>query len=173
VRQYWRDWRSGNERLGRMIRVLAISWFNALQRRRGGRSYPHWPSMTLTSTPSERLNLVPGELVQVKSLDEIARTLDVNQKNRGLFFDVEMIPYCGRTFRVRQRVERIINERTGAMVTFPNDCVILEDVWCRSEFSRKRLFCPRSIYSYWREIWLRRVPAPAEQPAPVPSRVLA
>jgi hypothetical protein len=26
------------------------------------------------------------------------------------------------------------------------------------------MFCPRAIYSYWREIWLERIPAPTVVP---------
>ena len=170
-RQYWRDWRSGNVGLLRLLRVLAISWFNALQRWRGGVTYPRWPETTLTKTPSEHLGLNAGELVQVKSFAEITRTLDARRKNRGLWFDSEMVPFCGGTYRVRQRVEQIINERTGEMMRLPNDCVILENVWCRADFSDRRLLCPRSIYPYWREIWLRRVPAQGTSTAPAAERV--
>jgi hypothetical protein len=35
--------------------------------------------------------------------------------------------------------------------------VILEGVWCRSRYSNHRMFCPRSIYSWWREEWLERI----------------
>jgi hypothetical protein len=118
-----------------------------------------WPHVrgTLHSTPAERLDLRPGELVQVKSREEILATLDTSNRNRGLLFDVEMLPFCGGTYRVLQRVERIVNERTGRMMHLKNDCIILEGVACRGCLSRHRMFCPRSIYSYWREIWLRRV----------------
>lgn len=117
--------------------------------------YPHIRG-TLSKTPSTVLNLQPGEFVHVKTLEEIVATLDVNNRNRGLLFDVEMVPYCGGTYRVLRRVERILNEKTGRIVTLPNSCVILEDVVCRGCVSRHRLFCPRSIYSYWRDIWLER-----------------
>ena len=43
------------------------------------------------------------------------------------------------------------------MTTIRGDCVILDGVTCNSRFKDMRLFCPRSIYPYWREIWLRRV----------------
>ena len=72
-------------------------------------------------------------------------------------FDVEMAPYCGRRFRVRKRVERIIDEPSGRMMELPGDCIILDGVVCDSRFSAKRVGCPRAIPSYWREIWLRRV----------------
>ncbi len=167
LRQYWRDWRSRNMRLGPMLRVFAIALRNTIQRWRGGGRYPGFADSTLTKTPSEHLGLMPGELVQVKPLAEIVKTLDTRRRNRGLWFDTEMIPFCGGTYRVRGRVEQIINERTGEMMRLPNDCVILENVWCKAEYSDRRLFCPRSIYPYWREIWLRRVPAAT--PAPVTS----
>ena len=69
-----------------------------------------------------------------------------------------MVPYCGRTYRVEDRVERIIDEQTGKMLRFSNDCIRLEGVVCQGHWSRSRLFCPRAITSYWRELWLERVP---------------
>jgi hypothetical protein len=114
-----------------------------------------------SKTPSVVLDLQPGEYVRVKSMEEITATLDVNNKNRGLMFDVEMVPYCGGTYRVLSRVQRIVNEKTGRMMTLPNACVILDGVVCTGCISSHRLFCPRSIYSYWHEIWLERAESPA------------
>jgi hypothetical protein len=118
--------------------------------------YPHIRGK-MKKTPSAVLNLQPGDVVQVKSKQQILETLDANNKNRGLLFDVEMLPYCGKSFRVLRRVERIVNEKTGRMIRMPNDCLILEGVTCGGCLSSNRLFCPRSIYPYWREIWLKRV----------------
>jgi hypothetical protein len=39
---------------------------------------------------------------------------------------------------------------------------VLEQVWCSGELSKYRLFCPRAIYPYWREIWLERVAPPVQ-----------
>ena len=113
---------------------------------------------TLDKTPAVLLDLQPGEIVQVKSKAEILTTLDKNNKNRGLLFDVEMLPFCGGRYRVVQRVEKILDERSGRMMKLPNPCVILEGAVCGGCLSSRRLFCPRSIYPYWHEIWLRRVP---------------
>ena len=157
IRQYVRDLTSGNVRLGEFIGVMAIAVFNAIQRYRGGRSYPFVPTPTLKKTPTDVLNLMPGELVRVKSKEEIIATLNTNGKNRGLWFDVEMIRYCGGQFRVLRRVDQIIDEKTGKMLRLPNDCVVLDGVICRASLSRERLFCPRGITPYWREIWLARV----------------
>ena len=72
-------------------------------------------------------------------------------------FDPEMVPYCGGTYRVLKRVTRIIDEMTGRMATLSNACIVLQGVVCRGRYSQCRLFCPRSIYPYWREIWLERI----------------
>jgi hypothetical protein len=111
----------------------------------------------LDKTPRETLDLRPGELVQVKSYEEILETLSKKNRNRGMWFGPEMVPYCGSVRRVRARVERIINERTGKLMTLPGECLILEGVICRAQYSERRLFCPRNIFPYWREIWLKRV----------------
>lgn len=108
-------------------------------------------------TPNTVLDLQPGEWVRIKSYEDILATIDTNNRNRGLFFDAEMVPYCGQEFRVRARVTRFIGEGTGTMVTLKTPAVILENVWCRSRYSDRRMNCPRSIYSWWREEWLERV----------------
>jgi hypothetical protein len=172
IRQYLRDVWSGNVGVldllkvalfrifQKTIRITAyraqIRAYNCIQSWRGGTPYPyHWG--TLDKTPHQTLGLQPGDLVQVKSHEEILATLSTKNKNLGLRFDAEMVPYCGSVRRVRARVERIIDERTGKMLTFPRDCLILDGVICRGQYSERRLYCPRSIYPYWREIWLKRV----------------
>src|SRR4029077_667819 len=108
-------------------------------------------------TPSVGLDLQPGELVRVKSHQEILRTLTAGSKNRGMSWDAEMVPYCGGTYRVLKRVTRILDEKTGKMQDMKNPCIILDTVVCQARYSGCRMFCPRSIYPYWREIWLERV----------------
>ena len=168
ARQYLRDVRTGNARAGKAVFLLARAMVNAIQRKRGGRQFPSGRPPTRTKTPHEVLDLQPGELVQVRTLEEITDTLDVGEKNRGLRFDVEMIRWCGGTFRVQSRVERIINEQTGRMMKMPTPSIILEGVACAAECSRGRLMCPRALPHFWREIWLRRVPKEATR-TPVPD----
>jgi hypothetical protein len=149
-------------RLGRGFR-LKVNAYNAVARLFGEPAWPYTWAPPRERTPSEMLNLQPGELVAVKSHEEILATLSRN-RNRGIGFAAEMVRYCGGVYRVRARVEKILDEKTGRMMQLKNDCIILEDVICRSECSSGRLFCPRSIFPFWREIWLRRVggtrPAP-------------
>ena len=100
------------------------------------------------------LNLQPGELVEVKSRDEIFQTLDLEDRTRGLRYDGEMLKYSGRRGRVLRRVEKIIDEKTGKMLTIKADCIIIDGFVCTGDYHRS---CPRAVYPYWREAWLKRV----------------
>jgi hypothetical protein len=136
----------------RMLQASLVGFFNEIQKRRHKSHYP-FIFGTSTNTTSDPLNLQPGDLVEVRSKEEIMATLDKGQKNRGLWFDSEMLPYCGGIYRVLRRVHRIIDETSGKMVTMKHPCIVLEGVVCKSEFHR---LCPRAIYPYWRESWLKR-----------------
>jgi hypothetical protein len=170
-RQYYRDVCWGNAGIFDLVRAVflwafnrtikivgysALLWsYERFQRMRGGVPYPfRWGN--LKKTPSEELNLRVGELVQVKSYQEILTTLDQRNRNRGLSFDPEMAPFCGGKYRVLDRVDHIVNEKTGEMSKLPGVCIMMEGVKCRAWYSDRRVACPRSIYSYWREIWLKR-----------------
>jgi hypothetical protein len=157
-RFYLKDRSSGNVKLREFVRFGALAMLNAFLLRWWGRRYPHLCGVAGEKTPTVNLNLQAGELVQVRSKDAIMRTLGSNLRNRGLSFDVEMAPYCENgDFRVLRRVDRIINEKTGLMMTLPNPCIVLDGLVCSGNYSMNRMFCPRSVYPYFREIWLKRV----------------
>lgn len=180
VRQYFEDYTSGNVTLVKFFRGFSYAAYyslcHATRKRRGGFSllriydlfqsatggvpYPRWTGLIPSGqpTPIQTLDLQAGELVRVKSYREILETLDSQNKNRGLYFDAEMVPYCGGTYQVRRRVNVFIDESTGVPVTMKTPAIILENVWCQARYSDCRMFCPRSIYSWWREIWLERLP---------------
>jgi hypothetical protein len=69
-----------------------------------------------------------------------------------------MLKYCGRRAKVLRRVERIIDEKTGRMLRIKRATVILDGVICTGDYHR---CCPRAVYPYWREAWLKRVGDPA------------
>ena len=75
-----------------------------------------------------------------------------------------MVPYCGGTYQVLKRVNKILDERTGKMREMKGPCIVLDSVVCQSRYSGCRMFCPRAIYPYWREIWLERVAPPVGAP---------
>ena len=156
-RQYLMDLISGNVGFMRWVRYIALAGFNALVRLRWpSRQVPAVVGRAVGKTPTETLDIKPGEWVRVRSPAEIMETLSAGQKNRGLWFDVEMLPFCEKRFQVLHRVEKIVDEKTGKLITLPGGCLILDGVTCSGNYSHDRLFCPRAIYPYWREIWLRR-----------------
>lgn len=106
------------------------------------------------TTPMESLNLQPGELVQIKSLESIVETLDEVAHNRGLYFTPDMRLLCGRQQRVERRLDKIIMDGTGEMRRLRNT-VYLEGSHCGCSHAAFG-GCPRGEFSYWREIWLRR-----------------
>ena len=103
----------------------------------------------------ERLNLRPGEWIEVRSQDEILSTLDEHAKHRGLRFVPEMFDFCGRKFRVLKRVEKICIENTPDVRSI-KDTVLLENGICQGG----GIGCDRACFHFWREIWLRRVTGP-------------
>lgn len=155
--QYWRELTNGNFRLLRLIFVSLRGFPMEIARRVGLLRPLPLKGPGSQSAAMGRLDLQPGDLVQVRSPAEIAATLDESGHSLGLSFDREMLPYCGRTFRVRDRVQRIIDDKTGRMLKISKDCVILHGAVCSGERSPGTWFCPRQIFPYWREAWLRRV----------------
>jgi hypothetical protein len=165
--QYGRDVRSGNVGVLAVLRALLAGLFNRLQslsirvlpRRLWYREGLRWGFVkgTLTKTPTGNTDLRPGELVRIKSKAQIMRTLNKDRLNRGLGFEEEMARHCGREARVLRRVDRCIEETTGRMLHMKNPCIVLHDTVCEGAYNAN---CPRSIYSFWREIWLERVEEP-------------
>jgi hypothetical protein len=151
-RQYFRDIRDGNFNFGQVLKYVYIYFFNRVQYKRGKPEYGQALGDT-DKTPAISLNLQPGELVEVRSREEIIQTIDRRGTNRGLGIDQEMLQYCGKRFRVLTRVNRIILEATGKMREIQNT-VALTDVICTGLCRRG---CTRNSYPMWREAWLKRV----------------
>jgi hypothetical protein len=162
--QYARDVRSGNAGIAAVLRAVFVGLFNRFQdvsmrvlpQRLWIRGGLRWGFVkgTLTKTPTGSTDLHPGELVRIKPKAEIMATLTKDLRNRGLGFEEEMARHCGREARVLRRVDRCIEEGTGRLLRMKNPCIVLEDTVCEGAYHAN---CPRSIYAFWREIWLERV----------------
>lgn len=161
LRQYLFDVASGNHSASTVLRVMMRTAFNRYQRwtaRRlpavlrinGGRQLNYVEGCG-TSTPRETLDLGVGDRARIRPLDAIVPTLNARNMNRGLKFDAEMASWCGTSSTVVDRVERLVDDRTGEMIEINSDCVILNGVMCTGH---NRRLCSRGAYDYWREIWL-------------------
>jgi len=175
IRQYIEDYRSGNVPLKMLFNGFVFGSFTTVMNsgfkvgrplrwfydafefiwgpypRRQGKLLPGEPS------PTSDLNLQPGELVRVRPYKEILSTISKDHKNKGLHFDAEMVPYCGKVFRVRAVISTFIDEKKRTLTTLKTRCVALDGIICAGKYSTCRMLCPRSIIPWWREVWLERV----------------
>jgi hypothetical protein len=160
VRIMWRQIRNGDRSATETLR-LSTQWFwEKVLRRVHGDDWLRGPH---ERAPVASLNLEPGERVRIKSRPEMVATLDRRRANRGLRVCSEMTRCCGALAEVRDRVDRMIHERTGRMIELSNT-VSLQNVrkegktmpdsqcLCANETGD----CPRGELMYWREIWLER-----------------
>jgi hypothetical protein len=182
--QYVKDLTSGNVRLGRFLRAgflrvlyhlrslgigyrAGVAVYDIAHRMLTGRESPHQTGVIPAGqpTPTETLNLKEGEWVVVRPLKEIRKTITEHNLNRGMRWDPEMAQFCGKRFKVAKSVDHIVDERHGKMLKMRSPCIILDGVVCSGDYSGRRMFCPRKIYPYFREIWLRRL-SPNETAVP-------
>jgi len=98
--------------------------------------------------------LKPGDLVRVRSREEIKRTLNKWNQLKGCSFMEEMWSFCGTTQKIYKRVERFLDER-DYLIKKSKGIVILEGVICEGtkDFGR----CDRSCFFFWREEWLEKI----------------
>jgi hypothetical protein len=152
-RHYLRDLWSGNVRFAPFVKAVALTLFNIVQKKTRGPTAPCRETIAHKADKFPPLDLQPGDIVRVKPKQEIEKTL-TKSRNLGLWFDVEMHRYCGGEFRVAGRVQTMICEENGSMLTLKNPCIILEGATGTGEYLG---LCPQNELIYWREVWLERV----------------
>lgn len=100
------------------------------------------------------LNLQPGDTVEVRSIREIAATLDEHGKYKGLYFMPEMEKFCGHRFKVFKKAEKIKLETNGQLRKLRHPGYFLEGVYCDGIIQGG---CDRSCFHFWRDAWLRKI----------------
>jgi hypothetical protein len=103
------------------------------------------------------VELQPGDLVRVRSRQEIEQTLDRRGKLARCGFMAEMWQYCGTTHRVLKRVEQFLDER-DYRIHKTRHIVLLDGVIC--EGTRDYGRCDRACFFFWREEWLEKIEQP-------------
>jgi len=112
--------------------------------------------------------LLPGDLVRVRPWAEIKATLDGDGMLEGMPFMEEMVPYCGRLFKVWRRVGKTCVESDG--VRRLQNVVFLEKSRCNGGFHGG---CEKECMIFWKDTWLAAVddhsPAEPLSPGSVPQ----
>ena len=132
-----------SSRLFNRLQLRTARFLPKRLRFRGGLRWGFLEGRVSGRTPTEELDLQPGEVVRIKSKEDILATLDADLLNRGMGFDEEMSRYCGQVARVQSRVHRCIDERTGEMLTMKYPCIILENIICAGAFN---VSCPAGVH---------------------------
>lgn len=115
-------------------------------------------SVAMPSEQSPQKNLAVGQSVMVQNRAHISQTL-INNKTKGLWYDQDMVRFCGNASVVKQRITQIIHEASGKMLQMKTPSWILHDIMATGEFHR---LCPQHEYIFWREEWLKLQTAPLE-----------
>ncbi len=153
-------WAAGNVTTRAFLTLAATRAFNRFQAMRGGVSYPTKATSDGAAAPVAE-SVQAGDWVRIRLPREIARTLDKKSRNRGLSCDSDMLKFCGQRFRVRARVQQIVDINTHTMIQMKTPCIILDDVHYTGEF---QVFGEQHEYLYWREAWLQAEAPGARSP---------
>jgi hypothetical protein len=113
------------------------------------------------------VDLRAGDLVVVRAPDEILKTLDANGTLDQLPFMPEMLRFCGRRFRVLNRVVQSTIDGAflrGHSESFVrefrnNDVVTLQGVRCGGQQHDN---CQRACAIFWKEAWLYKLDSAKE-----------
>lgn len=117
----------------------------------------------ISTPPAEPVIIVPpvplkaGDLVRVRTEEEIVATLDSNGKLKGCGFmkNNKQHQYCGSVQRVYDTVNQFIDERDMSKARKAKGLVMLEGVMCEGGVGIGR--CDRSCLMFWREEWLEKM----------------
>jgi hypothetical protein len=103
-----------------------------------------------------------GDIVEIRSLNEILNTLDDNGTIDGLPFMPEMIKFCEKQFTIFQRVTQSVMDTAGLsdyneahVRTFRDmNVYVLKNIRCSGESHNG---CQRGCTLFWKEAWLKKV----------------
>ena len=104
----------------------------------------------------EILDINPGDLVNVRSKDEIRDMLDDREKYKGCLFIDEMYEHCNKTYEVLKKIDYFFDEARQEICKC-KDTVVLEGVLCSG---RQRLYsrsCDRNCFFFWHTAWLKKL----------------
>jgi hypothetical protein len=96
---------------------------------------------------------VKGDLVRVRSYEEILSTLDPFKELKGCAFLPEMMQYCGTTQLVLKSMQVFLDER-DYKVKKARGVILLENVICNGTPAFGP--CDRCCFLFWREEWLEK-----------------
>jgi hypothetical protein len=104
----------------------------------------------------QQTQMRPGDMVRVRSKQEIQSMLDPWGKYKGCLFVGRMYEYCDKTYPIFKEVDFFYDEAKQKMCKC-KDIVLLNGVLCNG---RQKLYledCDRSCFYFWHKDWLEKV----------------
>jgi len=104
---------------------------------------------------NSQLGLLAGEIVEVRSQEEILATLDSEGRLAEMPFMPEMLQYCGKRFRVFKRADKTCDNIKPWNMRRVRNAVHLTNVRCDGQ---AHAHCDAGCLIFWHEAWLKRAP---------------
>jgi hypothetical protein len=122
--------------------------------------------MTQSVTTAPTLGLRVGDLVEVRSIEEILATLDTRGELENLPFMPEMVRFCGQRMTVHKVAHKLCDTISRSGIRKMENSVHLAGARCDGSSHGG---CQTACSMYWKEAWLKRVepgtpPPVASQP---------
>jgi hypothetical protein len=112
------------------------------------------PEMTQSPTTTSVTALRVGDLVEVRSAEEIMATLDERGELDNLPFMPEMLKFCGQRLSVRKVAHKLCDTITYSGLHKMENAVHLTGSRCDGTLHGG---CQTACSLYWKESWLERV----------------
>ena len=120
-------------------------------------------TQTEVGTRPTVLGLKVGDLVEVRSADEILATLDERGELENLPFMPEMLAFCGQRLTVQKVAHKLCDTISRSGMRRMTNAVHLTGSRCDGSAHGG---CQTACSLYWKEQWLRRVDPGSPPPAP-------
>jgi len=126
--------------------------------------------MTQSVTTAPTLGLRVGDLVEVRSIEEILATLDSKGELENLPFMPEMVRFCGQRMTVHKVAHKLCDTISRSGIRKMENSVHLAGARCDGSSHGG---CQTACSMYWKEAWLKRVEpgAPLSAPAKPTGRI--
>ena len=144
----------------RMKRSLAVPWNNHVKKwlKQAYLMSIRWSGGSSAQTAAKEfapvIPFTKGDLVRVRSCEEIQATLDPFKELRGCAFLPDMYQYCGTQQRVLRSMRYFLDERDYKLKK-ARGVVLLENVICNGTPTFGE--CDRCCFLFWREEWLEKI----------------
>lgn len=98
-----------------------------------------------------------GNVVRIRSREEISQILDPCGQFEGCLMMDQMWQFCGKMFKVVKIVNNLFDEKEYKMYKTRSTLYMLEGLICDGEVDSSEYRCDRSCYLFWHEEWLEKL----------------